>query len=323
MKAILLISYGSPESRADVGPFLQNLFNNKPVSDETVSKIAQQYDEIAISTGRFSPLNEECRNLISGVLRRLNEQADKLPVYWGNLYWYPLLDDTVSEMKDDGIENVTAFITSPFDSDFSRKRYINAVEKAISIAGNNAPKIELSESFGNVPLYIKAVVDRVLQAAAYLFLEHDNSISQGGVKILFTAHSLPLSDAGSDVYVSQIKSACEQVAKLLHGNTPPWNDAPPSWELVFQSRSGRPADPWLEPDICVRIRELAEERAKSEKGVSLIIVPIGFLLENKETAYDLDMITMDLCGELEIPAVRAATVGPSPEIIELICRNEN
>jgi len=297
--ALLLVSYGSPECRNDVLPFLKNLLQGRDVSPAILEKAVAQYNELALQTGQFSPLAQQCRLLVAKLSRRNSLLA---PLYWGNLFWHPLLSDTLTKMSADGVQQAFAFITSPFDSEISRKRYITAIKNAQNDLGPNAPKIQMLPAFGNHPLYYRAVADRILEPGDYL--------ETAGAKILFTAHSLPLSDSGTEQYTSQLNKAASEVLSLLPKPIP--------WELVFQSRSGKPSDPWLEPDICVRIRQLAQGRDRTGQSLSLIIVPIGFLLENKETVYDLDLQVMSLCDELRIRAFRVGTAGVSSTVLEMI-----
>ena len=284
--AFLLVSYGSPECRGDVAPFLKNLFQGRDVSPAVLEKVAAQYEAVAHHTGEFSPLSRECRLLLDRLSQR---KVLQVPLFWGNLFWHPLLSDTLAEMSKQGIQKATVFITSPFDSEISRKRYVDAIGDS---------DFQLLPAFGNHPLYYRAVADQIIAAG---------SVSD---RVLFTAHSLPLSDRGAGRYVSQLREAASEVVRLLPNPVP--------WELVFQSRSGQPSDPWLEPDILVRIRQLAEERDRTGKPLSLLIVPIGFLFENKETVYDLDLQAIPLCKELQIPVVRVATAGSSVTILEMI-----
>ena len=284
--ALLLVSYGSPECRGDVAPFLKNLFQGRDVSPAVLEKVTAQYEEVALHTGEFSPLSRECQLLMVRLSQRKGLQV---PLFWGNLFWHPLLTDTLAEMSRQGVQKATVFITSPFDSEISRKRYIDAIGDS---------DFHLLPAFGNHPLYYRAVADQIIAAG---------SMSD---RVLFTAHSLPLSDRGAGRYVSQLSEAASEVVRLLPNPIP--------WELVFQSRSGQPSDPWLEPDILVRIRQLAEERDRTGKPLSLLIVPVGFLLENKETVYDLDLQAVPLCEELQIPAVRVAAAGTSVPVLEMI-----
>ena len=312
-KAFLLISYGSPQCRGEVVPFLKNLLQGRPVSSVVLEKAATQYEELAHYTGEFSPLSRECRLLLERLKRR---NLLQVPLYWGNLFWHPLLTDTLAEMSKQGVQRVAAFITSPFDSEISRNRYINSIENA-----RRKIKIHLLPAFGNHPLYYRAVADQIITAGSVsnrlqspqnrsLMLPAATFQDVTGTRILFTAHSLPLSDRGAERYVSQLSEAASGIVRLMQ--------IPVPWELVFQSRSGKPSDPWLEPDILARIRQLTEERDRTGRPLSLLIVPVGFLLENKETVYDLDLQAVSLCEELRIPVVRVATAGSSPSVLEMI-----
>ena len=308
-KAFLLVSYGSPEYRGDVAPFLKNLFQGRNVSPAVLEKVTTQYEEVALHTREFSPLSRECRLLIEKLQQRNVLQA---PLFWGNLFWHPLLTDTLAEMSRQGVQKATVFITSPFDSEISRKRYVDAI---------GGYEFHLLPAFGNHPLYYRAVADQIITAGSVSdrfggdlnrSLTLPAAIFQdiAGTRILFTAHSLPLSDRGAGRYVSQLSEAASEVVRLLPNPIP--------WDLVFQSRSGQPSDPWLEPDILVRIRQLAEERNRTGRPLSLLIVPVGFLLENKETVYDLDLQAVPLCEKFRIPAVRVATAGSSLPVLEMI-----
>ena len=312
-KAFLLISYGSPQCHSEVIPFLNNLLQGRNVSPAALEKAAAQYDELAFHTGQFSPLSRECQLLIDRLSQR---NLLQVPLYWGNLFWHPLLTDTLAEMSQQGVQKAAAFITSPFDSEISRNRYADALENARSKI-----EIHLLPAFGNHPLYYRAVADRIIAAGSVsdrFWGDLNRSLTLpaaifqdiAGTRILFTAHSLPLSDRGAGQYVSQLNKAASEIVQLMQ--------IPIPWELVFQSRSGKPSDPWLEPDILVRIHQLAEERDRTGRPLSLLIVPIGFLLEYKETVYDLDLQAVPLCEELQIPVVRVAAAGSSPSVLEMI-----
>ncbi len=307
--ALLLVSYGSPERREDVEPFLQNLLSGTRVSQTTLDKVAEQYDQLALHSGHFSPLASQCQLLRRELIRR---KAFPEPIFWGNLFWNPLLVDTIHAMCEHKIRQATAFITSPFESELSRKRYSLALENARELVGPQAPEIEVLPAYGNSPFYHRAVADRILEAAAHLTLELDYTLAKAGTRILFTAHSLPLTDAGVNDYAIELERSAKETMRLMQ------QTHPLPWDLVFQSRGGKPIDPWLEPDIRTHIRKLAEQRDRNGTNLSLLIVPVGFLLENKETAYDLDIQVMSLCDELRIPAVRAEAAGVCPAILKMI-----
>lgn len=334
--AFLLLSYGSPERHADVVPFLERLFQGKTPPEPVLQRIVQQYREMAVNYGSFSPLGEQCREFLSNFLRSrssVDASLNDLSVYWGNLFWHPLLEDTLAEMAADGVRNALVFVTSPFGSYFSRTRYENALQSTLTTLGPAAPRLDVFPAFATHRHYVRAVADRVLEAAAYLRLELDYTFEAAGTKVLFTAHSLPLSDPMHEAYDAALHEAAREIMSLIQGNKPREEDDGAKnleenfheddafalneflpWKVVYQSRSESSREAWLAPDLDETIRELAH----SSQPLSLILVPLGFLLENKETVYDLDFRAMGLCEELQIPAVRAATAGASPPILQMI-----
>ena len=293
MQSLLIVSYGSPERQEDVIPFLNNLFVGKNVSAERFAAAVRKYECFAAKTGHYSPLNSECRKLIAGV----RQLAPDLPIYWGNLFWHPLLVDTVAEMTRDGINRAVCFATSAFDSPSGNQRYADALESARHAVGSNAPHIEkLPLPFGH-PLFIEAQAERLCE------------ITDGGKQqadcILFSAHSIPIADASRCRYVEQLQSACRAVIEKNGVQTP--------WELVYQSRSGA-SEHWLGPDIKDHIRALAT----AGQCRSVIVSPIGFFCENIETEYDLDIEVGECCVELGLSFYRAKTVGAMPKICRLL-----
>ena len=301
---LLLVSYGAPERQEDVVPFLNNLFAGKNVPVERIAAAVQKYERFAAKTGYYSPLNAECRKLIAGV----RQIEPDLTIYWGNLFWHPLLTDTVAEMARDGVERAVCFATSAFDSPSGNRRYADALEsarQAIGTSGGISPPLieKLPLSFDH-PLFIEAQVECLKKATA----------KSGGLTspdpptahILFSAHSIPLADAARCQYVQQLQSTCRAVIKK--------SGMPLPWELVYQSRSG-PAEHWLGPDIKDRIRELAA----TGQCQSVIVSPIGFFCENMETEYDLDIEVGECCAEWGLSFFRAKAVGAMPDICRLLC----
>jgi len=330
MQPLLLISYGAPEQQEDVVPFLNNLFAGKNVPAERVAAAVQKYERFAAKTGRYSPLNSECRKLIAGV----RQMEPDLPIYWGNLFWHPLLTDAVAEMARDGIERAVCFATSAFDSPPGNQRYADALEAARQAVGDNVARdgaliLEKLPLPFDHPLFIEAQADRLLEALTPTLSQRERGqLLAGGTPapsmILFSAHSISLADAARCQYVQQLQSTCravieqvsEQAIKWSGTSTPwgaiPWETIP--WELVYQSRSGA-ADGWLGPDIKERLRELAA----AGQCRSVIVSPIGFFCENMETEYDLDIEIGECCAELGLSFYRAKAVGAMPKICRLLC----
>ncbi|MDR2754996.1 MAG: ferrochelatase [Planctomycetaceae bacterium] len=309
-KTFLLISYGAPEVKEEVIPFLHNLLannTNSTVLSNRITVAAEKYYKMARQTGRLSPLNRECHNLIAGILRETKQNNIELNVYWGNLFWHPLLEDTVAEMARDGIQQAICCTTSIFDSGTSNKRYTNALEVARQKVGVIAPVFENLSFLFEHPLFIEAQTDCLLEALAWIvphdgqYLEKTNSIL-----VLFSAHSIPKSDSACSNYVGQLRQTCQSIIEKCY--TPSI-----AWELVFQSRSGT-IEYWLEPDIKERIREIAA----TKQYQSIIVVPIGFFCENMETINDLDLEIGEICNEFNLKFIRARTIGTLPKTCKMI-----
>jgi ferrochelatase len=276
--ALLIVSFGGPEKREDVIPFLENVLRGRNVPHERLLEVAEHYYHF---DGR-SPINDQNRALMQALRPVL-----KIPIYWGNRNWHPMLADTIRQMRDDGIKRAVAFVTSAFGSYSGCRQYIEDIERARGTAGEGAPEIFKIRPFSAHPKFIEAMTDRVRAALA--------EFPHG--RLVFTAHSVPVSMAESSPYVRELERACAAVA----GNA--------EWKLVYQSRSGPPGQPWLEPDIGAYLREIRSD---------VVIVPIGFLSDHMEVLYDLDTEARAVCDELGVKMVRAGTVGTHPAMIEMI-----
>jgi ferrochelatase len=279
--ALLLVSFGGPEKREEVIPFLENVLRGRNVPRERVLEVAAHYYHF----GGRSPINDQNRALIAAM-----RQVVEIPIYWGNRNWHPLLADTVRQMQQDGIRRAVAFATSAFGSYSGCRQYLENIERARAEAGENAPEIVKLPPFSEHPLFLEAMTDRVRSALAEL--PH--------ARLVFTAHSVPVSMAESSPYVKQLETASKRVAEALGVD---------EWKLVYQSRSGPPTQPWLGPDVCDYLRETPSDT---------IIVPIGFLSDHMEVIYDLDTEARAVCDELGVRMVRAGTVGTHPAIIRMI-----
>ncbi|SFJ54573.1 ferrochelatase [Planctomicrobium piriforme] len=297
--AILFVSFGGPEGRDDVLPFLENVLRGRNVPRERMLAVAEHYYHF----DGVSPINQQNRELIAAVTTRLRERGVMLPVYWGNRNWHPLLSDCMTQMTADGIQHAIAFVTASVSSYSSCRQYRQNVADARQTAGAAAPTVDKIRVFYNHPDFIAANSDRVRDAIARL-----PKSAQDGCQVFFTAHSIPYSMANACPYEQQLRESCRLVAEDL-GLTAD------QWQLVYQSRSGRPEDPWLEPDVLDALRALPEN---SPSGV--VLVPIGFLSDHMEVMYDLDIEAADLCAERHIPMQRAGTVGTHPRFVEMVCK---
>lgn len=295
--AVLIVSFGGPEGPKDVIPFLENVLRGRNVPRERMLEVAEHYNHF----GGVSPINEQVRELIQALQVELAEANLKLPIYWGNRNWHPLLPDTMREMAEAGVKHALAFFTSAYSSYSGCRQYRENVIAAQQEVGPAAPQIDKLRAFFNHPGFITANADRLREALNQLPEERRTA-----VPVLFTAHSIPLSMARGCRYETQLRETCRLVSEAA-GVTKQ------QWQLVYQSRSGRPEDPWLEPDVLEALREL---RAKGARDV--IVSPVGFLSDHMEVLYDLDHEAHHLCDELGLNFVRAGTAGVHPAFVRMI-----
>jgi protoporphyrin/coproporphyrin ferrochelatase len=247
-----------------------------------------------------SPINQQTRELISALKHELEQHGPKLPVYWGNRNWHPMLADTVRQMKDDGIQHALAFVTSAYSSYSGCRQYREDIARAQTEVGAGAPQIDKIRPFFNHPGFIEATEDRLRNAVQEL-----PSHTRHNLQIVYTAHSVPLSMANTSDYVLQL----QEVRKLVSARLRVSNDA-----LVYQSRSGAPGQPWLEPDILDYLREVKTKDLAS----AVVLAPISFVSDHMEVLYDLDVEAKDLCDDLRLPMSRAKTVGVHPKFVAMI-----
>lgn len=294
--AILFVSFGGPEKKEDVIPFLENVLRGKNVPRERMLEVAEHYYHF----GGASPINEQNRQIISALEKELAEHGPRLKIYWGNRNWSPYFVDALQEMKEAGVKRAIAFFTSVFSCYSGCRQYRENIAAAQAEVGEGAPEVNKVRMPYNHPLFIEAQTE--LTRAA---IEAIPSDARSKLKILFTAHSIPISMAENSRYERQLREAARLVSESL-GNAP--------WELVYQSRSGPPQQPWLEPDIRDRLDELHQAGEIS----AAVIVPLGFVSDHLEVLYDLDVEAADRCSELGIPFSRARAVGTHPKFIQMI-----
>jgi len=294
--AVLLVSFGGPESREEVIPFLENVLRGRNVPRERMLTVAEHYYHFE---GK-SPINQQMRELIAALETELQRNGPKLPVYWGNRNWHPLLPETLRKMKQDGIRRAVAFVTSAYSSYSGCRQYREDIARARSEVGQNAPEVDKLRAFFNHPAFIEVTVERVRKA-----LQAVPPDARGNIQIIYTAHSIPLSMANTSDYVKQL----EEVRRLVSGALGQQNDV-----LVYQSRSGVPGQPWLEPDILDYLREVKSKNLAS----AVVLAPIGFISDHMEVLYDLDVEARQLCDSLSLPMTSAKTVGAHPKFIGMI-----
>ncbi len=296
--AVLLVSFGGPEGPDDVMPFLENVVRGKNVPRERLFEVARHYERF----DGVSPINSQNRTLLAALVAELNSNGPRLPVYWGNRHWHPMLEDAVTQMAEDGIRHALAFVTSPFGSPPGCRQYLEDIEHAQQAVGDEAPAIDKLRLFYNHPGFIESMADRVSAALGEIPPERRER-----ARLIFTAHSIPTSMAAASPYEHQLREACRLVAEPLAVSYS-------QWHLVFQSRSGPPAQPWLGPDILEFIRRLHD----AETIEDIVVAPIGFMAEHVEVIYDLDVEAAELCDELGVNMVRAGTVANHPRLVRMI-----
>jgi ferrochelatase len=294
--AILVVSFGGPESREDVIPFLENVLRGRNVPRERMLAVAEHYYHF----GGKSPINQQTRELVSALRDELAAHGPKLPVYWGNRNWHPLLPDTLRQMQQDGIRHALAFVTSAYSSYSGCRQYRENISQAQSEVGPGAPQVEKLRACFNHPGFVEASEDRVQEALESLAPE-----LRRNAQVIYTAHSIPLSMANTSDYVVQLEDVRQQISVRLGIR----NHA-----LAYQSRSGTPSQPWLGPDI---LDHLGEVRAQGAAD-AVVIAPIGFISDHMEVLYDLDVAARKLCASLSVPMVRAKTVGTHPKFVAAI-----
>ncbi|MDT7602945.1 MAG: protoporphyrin/coproporphyrin ferrochelatase [Acidobacteriota bacterium] len=293
--ALLVVSFGGPEGMDEVLPFLENVLRGRNVPRERLLLVAHHYE---LFDG-VSPINEQNRRLINALRAELDAHNIRLPIYWGNRNWHPFLADALREMRDDGIKRALAFVTSAYNSYSGCRQYRENIERARTEVGEDAPRVEKLRAFYNHPGFVEPNVENLKSALAQIPVERHDA-----ARVAFTAHSIPASMAAGCDYEAQLLETCRLVATGAGAK---------NWRLVFQSRSGSPAQPWLEPDICDHLRELNNEGTHD-----VVVHPVGFISDHMEVLYDLDTEARAIATEIGINMIRAATVGTHPAFVSMI-----
>ena len=287
--AVVLVSFGGPEGPDDVMPFLENVTRGRNVPRERLLDVAHHYDLF----GGVSPINAQNRALVAALDPELRRRGIELPLYFGNRNWRPYLADTMRQMTADGVRRALAVFTSAFSSYSGCRQYREDLYNAQQAAGPNAPEVPRVRMFFNHPGFVEANVERVRTAIAEL--------GTADVHIAFTAHSIPSAMAANCAYEAQLA----ETARLVAGAV-----GVPDWAVVYQSRSGSPHVPWLEPDIGDHLRQLRERGASA-----VVISPIGFVSDHLEVLFDLDVEARQLSDELGLALARAGTAGTHPAFV--------
>ncbi|MCY3645060.1 MAG: ferrochelatase [Acidimicrobiaceae bacterium] len=288
--SVLLVSFGGPEGPDDVEPFLANVTAGRQIPAERLEAVAWQYHHF----GGVSPLNEQCRRLRDALAARLAASGRALPVYWGNRNWTPYLADAVAEMTADGQRRALAVFTSAYSSYSGCRQYLDDIEAARASAGGTAPAIDRVRAYYDHPGFIAPFVDAVADARMSLPAE-----VRSGARLVFTAHSIPESMAAGCDYERQLGETARLVAAGAGFD---------GWTMAWQSRSGPPSVPWLEPDVNDCLKELSGRGA-----AAVVVAPIGFVTDHMEVMWDLDVVAAATATDLGLRLVRASTPGTGPD----------
>ncbi|WFB07012.1 ferrochelatase [Streptomyces sp. LX-29] len=305
--ALLLLSFGGPEGPEDVVPFLENVTRGRGIPRERLKEVGRHY----FLFGGVSPINAQNRELLQALRKDFADRGLDLPVYWGNRNWAPYLTDVLREMVHDGRRRILVLATSAYASYSGCRQYRENLADALAALeaeGLPLPRVDKLRHYFNHPGFVRPMVDATLAALAELPEER-----RAGAHLAFTTHSIPTAAADTSgpvkghgaggAYVAQHLDVARLIAEAVREET---GVAHP-WRLVYQSRSGAPHIPWLEPDICDHLEEL--------HGVGVpaaVMVPIGFVSDHMEVRYDLDTEATAKAAELGLPVSRAATVGSDP-----------
>ncbi|SDJ21384.1 ferrochelatase [Frankineae bacterium MT45] len=300
--ALLLLSFGGPEGPDDVLPFLRNVTRGRGIPDERLVEVGAHYAHF----GGVSPINGQNRALIEALTEAFIERGIELPIYWGNRNWAPYLNDTVAQMAADGIRRALVFATSATSSYSGCRQYRENLADAVA-ATSDAPELVKLRHYFDHPGFIEANVAGVRAA-----LDELPDAVADSARLVFTAHSIPVTmneSAGPSggLYLAQQRETARLVAERIRG-------AGADFDLVWQSRSGPPQVPWLEPDINDHLRLLAEA---GEKAV--VVSPTGFVSDHLEVAWDLDNEAAATASELGLQFARAACAGTHPAFVGMVC----
>lgn len=279
--AFLLISFGAPEGPDEVMPFLERVVRGRNVPRERLLEVAEHYQHF----GGKSPLNARVRELVTALEAELG-----LHVYWGNRFAAPFLADAVREMRDAGVRRALAFATSALSSYSSCRAYLEDIDRARAEVGDGAPEIDKLPPFHAHPGYVETCVDRVKDAML------------PSAHVIFTAHSIPMAMARQSRYAAQLAELAERVAE---------GAGIASWSIAYQSRSGPPEIPWLEPDVLDRMAEL-------ERGSAVVVAPIGFVADHMEVVWDLDVVAREHAERLGLAFSRAGTANAHPRFVRMV-----
>lgn len=297
--AVLLVSFGGPLGPDDIRPFLQNVLRGRRIPPARIEEVAHHYELF----GGVSPLTAFTMDQAAGLRTDLASRGLELPVYVGMRNWSPLLPDVLAQMAADGIRRVVGVLAAAHRSYSSCTQYRHNVlqaNEALVAAGGHRIEVTYVSDWHLHPGFIQAVADNVSHARSTLPEDQRQR-----ARVVFTAHSIPTSMPGAARYQEQLRASAEAVASVLGID---------DWALTYQSRSGRPEDPWLEPDI----NDWVRQEAQAGRLDALVISPLGFVCDHIEVLYDLDHEARATCEALGVPMARATSVNAHPAFIRAL-----
>ncbi len=301
LDALLLVSFGGPEGPDEVMPFLRYVTRGRSVPDVRLAAVAEHYYHF----GGVSPINEQNRALLAAISDDFAHHDLPVPLYWGNRNWSPYLADVVAAMRDDGVRSAGAFVTSAYGGYSACRQYLDDIEQALRHIGPGAPRIVKLPQYAQHEGFVASHADALAHC-----LEAISRQRRAMTRVLFCAHSIPAaanerSGPTGGLYERQLRATARLVAQRVAAEMP--------WELVWQSRSGSPTTPWLEPDINSRLTQLPVE------GVTDVVVsPIGFVSDHLEVLWDLDTEAAATAKRVGLGYARARTPGTDPRFIAMV-----
>lgn len=294
-QAVLLIAFGGPTSPQEIRPFLARVTEGLPIPPERLEEVAHHYEAV----GGKSPLNDITLRQAAALQNLMSGRGVPLPVYVGMRNAPPFFADTLARMRQAGVKRALGVILSSHRTEASWGRYQKNIADARAEAGADAPEIEYCGGWHDHPLFTQTWVE-LLQSA----FERIAAARRSSTPLIFTAHSLPVPMAARSPYVEQLNTSARLIAE---------NFGHALWTLAYQSRSGKPADPWLEPDIHRCLRDFAAAGARN-----VVVAPIGFVSDHVEVLYDLDIEAKATATEAGIEMIRASCPNDHPTFIRMM-----
>jgi len=295
--ALLLLSFGGPEGPEQVMPFLENVTRGRGIPRERLESVAEHY----LHFGGVSPINRINRELIEAIRTELGERGERLPVYFGNRNWHPLVEDTVQRMQADGVRRAAVFSTSAWGGYSGCTQYQEDIARARAAVGDAAPELQKLRQYFDHPLLVEIFADAIAEAVAELPGE-----LQADARLVFTAHSIPMravDRCGPGLYPRQVRYSSSLIASAAG-----YDD----YDVVWQSRSGPPQVPWLEPDVGDHLAVLAGSGARA-----VVVCPVGFVSDHIEVIWDLDSELAEQAAGLGVALARATTPNAQPRFARL------